>query len=72
MRVLNCYEESTRTCEGNRDEMFIPLVEKHKVVFKNISGQLSAIYNGIWLCRVCANVKCLSCLLCRYMHGCIS
>ena len=38
MRVLNCYEESTRTCVGNRDEMFIPLVEKHKVVFKNISG----------------------------------
>ena len=27
MRVLNCYE------------MFIPLVEKHKGVFKNVSGQ---------------------------------
>ena len=39
MRVFNCYEESTRTCEGISNEMFIPLVEKHKVVFKNISGQ---------------------------------
>ena len=26
MRVLNCYEESTRMCEGISNEMFIPLV----------------------------------------------
>ena len=44
-----------------------------KVYFKifQVSLNISAIYNGIWLRRVCANVNCLSCLLCRYMHGCI-
>ena len=37
-----------------------------------VSLNISAICNGVWLRRVCANIKCLSCLLCRYMHGCIS
>ena len=39
MRVLNCYEESTRICEGISNEMFIPLVEKNKGIFQNVSGQ---------------------------------
>lgn len=26
------------TCEGNKDEKFYPLVEKHKGVFKDVSG----------------------------------
>ena len=38
MRVLNCYEESTRMCEGISNEMFIPLVEKNKDIFQNVSG----------------------------------
>ena len=44
-----------------------------KVNFKmfQVSLNISAIYNGILLRRVCANVNCLSCLLCRCMHGCI-
>ena len=38
MRVLICYEESTRMCEGISNEMFIPLVEKNKGIFQNVSG----------------------------------
>ena len=38
-QVLNSEGESTRICEGNSVEIFLPLVEKHKGVFKNVSGQ---------------------------------
>ena len=38
MQVLNCYEESIRMCEGISNEMFIPLVEKNKGIFQNVSG----------------------------------
>ena len=39
IQFLNCDEESIRICKGNSDKMFLPLVEKRKGVFKNVSGQ---------------------------------
>ena len=34
-------------CEGNSDEMFLPLVDKHKGVFKNVPGII--IFSYVWI-----------------------
>jgi len=31
-------DEYDNICEGNNDERFLPLVNKHKGVFKDVSG----------------------------------
>ena len=65
-KVQECARASAMKC------LYLWL-KKIKVYFKmfQVSLNISVIYNGIWLRTVCANINCLSCLLCRYIHGCI-